>query len=402
MRQEVADRLPFLGRLRALALLLLPPLLLGAGTPPRQLSPVAAPQGHRQCAVCHGTHQKTGPSKKGQSPLGDALCDRCHLAGSQEPLAQEKLRLSARSQIGSSHLVDPLNPPRAGSYARVVREGGRTQVLENSCLGCHDAHARTPGKLRGEAFDTRGKLTGRKSASVADVCFGCHAGPDAVRLGSAASDLGALFGPGAGSAHRINASASDRPDLPSLRSMAFRGRLDCTSCHDNPDPAGPRGPHASRYPDLLKAPYGREQFGQRAGASANDLCYTCHDKYSIAANQSFPLHVQHIQGFSGRRGPDPARGLPGWGMAPAAIGLRSPRDLMPGRTPMALASFDEPATCATCHDPHGSATNPSLIQFDPMVVTPSSVGGIRFQRTGLGRGSCTLSCHGYDHIQTRY
>jgi hypothetical protein len=67
-----------------------------------------------------------------------------------------------------------------------------------------------------------------------------------------------------------------------------------------------------------------------------------------------------------------------------------------------LAGFGEPTPCATCHDPHGSLNNPSLIRFDPAVVTRSSVGGVDFYRSGLGHGTCTLTCHGYDHVQAKY
>ena len=376
---------------------------LGAQAPPAARPQGAVLDAHRRCAACHSSHRPLGLPQGRRARMDGDLCENCHQATPQGAQTPEAPRLPARSAMGSTHLVDPLMPPRAGSYVRVVRRSGRPLILKNSCLGCHDAHARTPGMLRADAFDVRGRLAGRKSATAADVCFGCHAGQDAVRLDTGHSDLGACFSSTAASSHRINSAATDRPDLPSLRATAFRGRLDCISCHDNPDTSGLRGPHASRYPSLLKAPYGHEQSGARAGTQSGDLCYTCHDKFSILGNQSFPFHSQHLQGFRSGGSTGLARGLRSWGpVAPQVIGPRSPRDLLPGRIPAALATFEEPATCATCHDPHGSATNPSLIQFDPMVVTPSSVGGIRFQRTGLGRGSCTLSCHGYDHIQKRY
>ncbi|HJW08441.1 MAG TPA: cytochrome c3 family protein, partial [Holophagaceae bacterium] len=219
------------------------------------------------------------------------------------------------------------------------------------------------------------------------------AGPEAARLLHGDSDIGALFLKGSGSAHRPGTRASDAATLPSLRLGLFQGTLDCTSCHANPNPSGPRGPHTSPFPSLLKAAYGHEAELAGAGDRSNELCFTCHDKASIQGNQSFPLHAQHILGFTGSAGAQPRR-------PDAFMGL--PLIARPPAPGPATAGFGRPTACATCHDPHGAPKAPALIRFDPAVVTRSSFGIIEFQRTGLGHGSCTLSCHGYDHVQTRY
>lgn len=257
--------------------------------------------------------------------------------------------------------------------------------------------------LSRNAFDTRGQLLGIKPVSIAQRCFGCHAGPEAAPLHFLDSDVGGVFGKGSLSSHGIGRTSADRPDLPSLQGMTFQGKLDCTSCHDNPDPAGPRGPHASPYPFLLKATYGREGDAASAGDRSNELCFTCHDRHSIESNRSFPLHREHLYGFTGST-PIGGRHRP----STLEVGNILPLGLRMGRTvdvrgaTSLFAGFGEPTPCATCHDPHGSAKNPMLIRFDPSVVTRSSMGGMDFYRNGLGHGTCTLTCHGYDHVQTRY
>ena len=43
-----------------------------------------------------------------------------------------------------------------------------------------------------------------------------------------------------------------------------------------------------------------------------------------------------------------------------------------------------------------------LISFDPDVVRPNSFGRTDFRRNGFRGGSCNLSCHEHDHIDSEY
>ena len=61
-----------------------------------------------------------------------------------------------------------------------------------------------------------------------------------------------------------------------------------------------------------------------------------------------------------------------------------------------------PASCAVCHDPHGSSEQRALVRFDRSQVTSNSLGVLLFQSAGSGSGSCDLECHGYDHVDARY
>lgn len=95
------------------------------------------------------------------------------------------------------------------------------------------------------------------------------------------------------------------------------------------------------------------------------LCYACHSRDSILADESFPEHDKHIRG--------------------------------------------ENTPCNACHDPHGiSATqgndtnNSHLINFDVSIVSPNSNGQLDFVDEGDRAGSCNLSCHGEDHDNFNY
>jgi predicted CXXCH cytochrome family protein len=385
------------------ALLLLLSAPAGAGTPPQ--SPVLETGSeHSDCNGCHATHHAAGKSMNLKASDQSALCVKCH-QGREENLAKRgAIQIPEWRGEESGHLFQDRGERSRGGqpYKRTydAGEGGRG-VLLSGCDGCHDPHAKDSKKLKSVAFDARGEWIGSKPALAAQVCFGCHAGPDAVKLPGQfgdVRDLGTRFLQGARSKHGMGRTAKDRPDLPSLNGTRFNGRLDCTSCHDNPDEAGPRGPHVSIYPHLLVAPYGREREGA-VGDRSNDLCYRCHSQMSIEADQSFPLHRAHIRGFMGSL--QRPRGIEI--SAPRALpDARSFKDVKGARQAAVMPGLGEPTPCATCHNPHGSSRNDALVEFDPSVVSPSPGGGISYRRNGPGRGSCTLTCHGYSHVNATY
>ncbi|MBL0211907.1 MAG: hypothetical protein IPQ13_13505 [Holophagaceae bacterium] len=389
--------------LLAMALLAFPPLFPQGTLPSSKEARAGASAAHQDCTKsCHRPHQLPQSQVGLRSFSAEALCLSCHQGEPAMPSADRAPKLSTLGVEVSSHLKVRARR-RSVAYRRQVETAGGRVLLQDDCSGCHDVHGRDAGMVRPVAFDSRGQLMGSKPASFAQVCFGCHAGPQAAPNSRSEGDLGRRFSPGATSRHSIGASAADRLDLPSLRETAFRGKLDCTSCHDNPDTTSMRGPHASPFPSLLKASYGREKDVVGMAQRSNDLCFTCHSKTSIQANQSFLLHNEHITGFVGL--PSRLRKRDGSFPRPAT---RSSSLFQLGRDPWRtgtagyLPGFGEPTPCATCHEPHGSLTSPALVEFDRAVVGPSSVGAVEFRRTGPRQGTCTLTCHGYDHVQTRY
>ncbi|GLH67809.1 cytochrome c3 family protein [Geothrix edaphica] len=350
-------------------------------------------------AACLACHMNPLPASASKSlAAGPGLGQTLGRAVGLVPAGAGSLGLSRQGEegllvpAGGSDHVNQRPGSLAARYTRVVGAGPTRVVLRSGCSACHDPHGRTPKKLRALAFDARGQLLrGVKPASASQVCFGCHAGNEAAPLEQGKADVGLLFSKGAASSHRMGRKASDRMDLPSLRTSPNQDPLDCTSCHANPDPTGLRGPHVSRFPSLLKASYGYERDAGLLGARSNDLCYTCHDQRSIESNRSFPFHREHLLGFT------TASSL----KAPVK-GLRTVREIQAGRPLAPPAGLGVPTPCATCHTAHGSMSQPALIQFDTAVVTRSTVGAVEFSRNGVGHGTCTLTCHGYDHVQTRY
>ena len=69
---------------------------------------------------------------------------------------------------------------------------------------------------------------------------------------------------------------------------------------------------------------------------------------------------------------------------------------------------DAGASCAVCHDAHGSRRNPFLVNFlvrgkaGEEVVRRSASGRLAFESTGRGKGRCFLDCHGSNHDPKSY
>ena len=136
----------------------------------------------------------------------------------------------------------------------------------------------------------------------------------------------------------------------------------CGDCHNSDQGkgaggSGPSGPHGSLYAPILERQLTLSD-GSQESSGAYALCYKCHNRSSILADESFPLHRLHV--------------------------------------------VDEQTSCLTCHDPHGSAQNTHLINFSSRSVQADSRGRLEFIDEGPQRGSCALSCHGVEHSPATY
>ena len=132
----------------------------------------------------------------------------------------------------------------------------------------------------------------------------------------------------------------------------------CTDCHNNDQGpgakgTGPNGPHGSLYAPLLERNLNQVDF-QPESASAYALCYKCHSQSVLMADR---LHSKHVR--------------------------------------------DQQTACSTCHDAHGVQTQPHLINFNTLYVTPAS-GRIAYTDQGGGHSTCTLTCHGSSHNNKAY
>jgi hypothetical protein len=206
-----------------------------------------------------------------------------------------------------------------------------------------------------------------------EICLRCH-GDRPVRIRDsilrvvAGGNVRREIAPTAASSHPITTPSRNR-DVPSIL-PEFRGRrISCQECH-NADDAGTlgvgvaNGPHGSNNAFLLADHYSTRDFTTES-PQAYALCYRCHDRNSILNDESFRFHRRHI--------------------------------------------VDEDAPCSACHAPHGvrgsTVEHSHLINFDRSIVGPASApgdSGVRFRDLGRFQGSCTLRCHGVNHVSFHY
>jgi predicted CXXCH cytochrome family protein len=346
----------------------------GAGSLPGWGFPKVAENG---CASCHRTHSAEHPVRLLRAAKEEDVCFPCHNgAVAQKDLTREFLKPSA-------HHVD--------TYIDVhdAAENPLTMPTHVECVDCHDPHrARqqsVTGKLAGPLTGVSGiDITGglRSQASFEyEVCFKCHGvaespSPWVFRVDDI-TNVRLKIDPVNLSFHPIAASGKNpliRGLLPGLSPASI---ITCTTCHNNDAAAGggslvPRGPHGSTFAPILEREYRLDGAASPESFDLYALCYTCHDRTVLFQSPTYPatpldiggLHIKHVQ--------------------------------------------EQGASCAVCHDAHGSRKNAHLINFmkadrsGSPVVTVSSSNAIEYQSAGAGSGSCTLSCHDVDHNPKSY
>lgn len=167
---------------------------------------------------------------------------------------------------------------------------------------------------------------------------------------------------------------SNNAEVPSLRADVPLDRVNsliyCTDCHNNETSeasggSGANGPHGSAHEMILADAYSMDSIVP-TGNTDMALCFKCHSEASLLANDSGFSHQRHIEGRS--------------------------------------------KTCLNCHDPHGSAAHPHLLNF----LKYSNYQGTIYEITantfpepvwadlGLYSGECYMSCHGSGHTGRGY
>ncbi len=304
----------------------------------------------------------------------ETTCALCHDGGVAAKNIMNDLnkisrhRVSAYSGIHKSNESFAPNPP--------------TKHVE--CEDCHNPHAANDatasapmvsGPLVGVSGIDSDGVQVDEAANQYEVCYKCHADHPAVTSSSTMRQITEFntrveFDVANPSYHPVE-GAGKNSFVPSLLSpLTVSSQIYCTDCHaSDEDPtgggSGAAGPHGSIYEPLLTRNYSTAD-NTVESTVAYALCYKCHDRTSILANESFPEHRKHI--------------------------------------------VEENSPCSACHDPHGidaNAGNPinnsNLINFDLSIVTPNSQNqGPVFEDAGHRAGSCYLSCHGEDHSPCGY
>jgi hypothetical protein len=295
--------------------------------------------------------------------------------------------ISAQIRKRSAH-----RPPEGGFASSGEGPGERGALAGAACADCHDPHAVAPrargtgslsGLLRGARGVDRHGAAQPRARHEYEICFRCH-GDEGRDLESvprivASTDSRLEFAPENPSYHPVleRGRNLDVPSIPSTLEPAMRASdlVACSSCHADDDGAG-RGPHGSNWAPILVARYDTAD-GTPESYESYALCYRCHERTSLLADQSFRRALAATSaGGGGHRG-----------------------HLAAG------------ASCAACHDAHGVASIPGdgtgshthLINFDARVVAPlPGAEHPLFLDRGERAGSCALVCHGVVHDGAAY
>ncbi len=319
--------------------------------------------GHGQCDACHRQH--TAPSGA-QLLKGANVTDTCLACHSGLPGPNQGANVAIHLDKLSRHTEPPgvRNPHGLNNVA---------------CSACHEPHTLRTGTAAAPTLSPRlGEINGVDSSGAAvsraqyehEVCFKCHAGQTQtaahVTRQLPQTDTRLEFAPSAVSYHPVEVVGRNL-DVPSLRpGLSTSSLIYCTDCHAADGlTTTTRGAHGSSSSPLLVEPY--ETVDNTAESAASyALCYRCHERNSLLANQSFSSHSKHIVDY---------------------------------KTP-----------CSVCHDSHGiasaqgTATNHAhLINFDSTVVRPDPVTQrLEYRSTGFRQGECALICHDAPHSPRRY
>lgn len=314
------------------------------------------------CGSCHVGHGQSGEALLAGREEG--ACFTCHgtSESARKAVADGSIHASARPGLVETQFSLLSHHPVTES--RGLHEPGEDLGAQGAaaprhveCVDCHTLHGeQAPYRIaavRGRGAPVSGVLGGLPEF---EVCYGCHGSVANLPFGE--TDKSAEFDPNNRSYHPVE-QASHTSNVPSLLSPFREGeRMTCSDCHTSDDPARPQGPHGSRYPWILKAPYTATD-GQPESTRAYELCYGCHSRSVILSDQSFAGHAEHV--------------------------------------------VSEEASCYACHDSHGSPLDPGLVRFGKDIrytsVSPSSSGRLEYDEK---TGNCWLSCHGADHNPLGY
>lgn len=395
-----------------------------------------------QCAICHRGHIGANKSVLNRISPQSVVCFTCH-DGS-----------GANSNV-SAQYTDPLVPANSAAArdyyrhdALVTTTHTRAQLNEfggvlnrhAECGDCHNAHKASSAVSTQTAsgWTTSGRLANVSGVSVVNgaagtsptytfldgsttpayeyqVCFKCHSGFTTLNsnTGFAPSkyqlDKGVELNPANGSYHPVEAAGKNTTaDMTAnlaatspYKQWTFTtgSTIRCSNCHASSDkynqatpPAAGSDlpPHTSRYRGILLQNYrDRVLETSTAAYAAADfaLCYLCHGEAPFSTETgtatNFKYHGLHLTKLQGQ-------GSGGTDIDTAGAGQGN-------------------SICAECHfrihsttykDGTQTLTGSRLVNFAPNVQ--ASGGSRSWTTTGVGSGSCTLTCHGKSHTPRSY
>lgn len=321
------------------------------------------------CSSCHRSHGAPQPRRLLNDRTEEGVCLACHNGKTAaKDLWRESVKYSAHRVDLYTNLHDPTETPSL-----------MPEHVE--CVDCHNSHqtrarsvaGQIPGPLTGvSGVNISGSFT-REANFEYEVCLKCHGVTQArnpiVYRADNVSNIRLLIDPQNPSFHPV-ADVGRNPNIIGLITpLTPASRTPCISCHNNDagsqlGSGAPRGPHGSNYRPILTAEYHLDAITGAESYQRYALCYGCHDRNTLFSRAGGFSHQLHVQ--------------------------------------------DDGASCAVCHDAHGSRQNAHLINFmtrdvtGKVVVTASSSGKLEYDSVGMEAGRCYLTCHGVDHNPKAY
>lgn len=293
------------------------------GCHPNQLTHVQS-----DCAACHDPHARTTNAALVQTSIGgkplsfdgknfdataNSICRTCHTSTTyHSPAARathyENQPCTKCHPHSAGFAPDPTNcgachgdPPDSGAHSR----HRQTDISLDSCESCHPRvrNWRDPGHYNGRV-DFKDKAV----LSNTTVCSDCHGNSSGI--------------------------AEAKANWPAGRAIT-----DCTGCHNSADPGKLNGKAAP----AVDAYWASNGHGQGHEQDQDLDCQACHNPAAPHFGAGFdPRLWAEPSQLCARCHNDPTR-------AGADVSAHGNEDFQQATQP----NFGE--TCATCHDPHGSA-----------------------------------------------
>lgn len=323
------------------------------------------------CATCHYKASLKGGG-------GSAGCITCH--GNPQRRAQSlKMPRGAVANVANLKNVEAefyktfrhpvFDTPGRHKSNEILPEVDLKALRHSDCVDCHHPHYVSKENRFAGLKGKRVVNYTVEPAKEAELCYRCHG--DSVNLPGKYTNKRIEFSLNNPSYHPVEGEGKSstvvsliHPYKEKKVAVTDVSVIACSDCHGNDDSNGPKGVHGSRNRFILK-----DNFDAADNISESPqtyaLCYRCHSRASILANESFRYHSLHIQG----------------------------------------KSVAQPGTsCFTCHNSHGSVEFKYLLRFNRLVVSPNSKGLLKFVEKGTAKfsGECYLTCHGVEHNPKSY
>lgn len=332
------------------------------------------------CLSCHRPHAAGHPEWLMAQVNEEANCTICHNG------------TMAQKNVAQQFLEPSRHPIESRQWTHNPKEDPLTMARHVTCADCHNPHAAgnmpqsesatraasqitliTSGPLRGVSGVTIAGSVVKQANYEYEVCLKCHGLAEPTTPGilrqETTRNIRLKIGPSSRSHHPIALQGRNLTIVGMQAGYTASSMISCIDCHNNdqwtPSGATPSGPHGSRWEPILAQEYETEDPFMESTASYA-LCYRCHNRSTLMSSTGRFPHEKHV--------------------------------------------VEDRASCAACHDPHGSQQNSHLINF--MVLTQTGIPVVKASSSGrlefdpapgqLGHGSCYLTCHGANHNPKKY